>query len=597
MANDTIPFRLLERAQVHGEDPAYFVKSEGRWQETSWASYAAEIERVAKALMAAGLEPGQNVALFGFNRPEWSIFMLAAMMVGARGVGIYTTSSPHEVKYILGHAEARFALVDTEARFQIVRQASAALPHLRQVVTMRAAPAISDALAVPWNNFRERGNAVPTAAVRARAGALTPESVATIVYTSGSEGIPEGVMLSQRNLIWTAEVVRDVLRIGPQDSSLSYLPLSHVSEQMFTVHGPIVTGSSVYYAESMRDAPRNLREVQPTMVFGVPRIWEKLQEGMEARLRAAHGARARLLAWARALASDVVRARAEGKEPPLELGLKYELAESLVLAKIKRALGLANARLCLIGAAPIGHDTLAFFASLGVQLLELYGQSESSGPITLNQPSRTRLGKVGPKLPGTSLKIAEDGEILVSGPNVFVGYYRDDEATNRALAGGYLHTGDLGELDAEGFLTVTGRKREIIVTAGGKNVAPARVEAAIQREELVRDVMVVGERRRFLSALITVDERAARRLGLGEPLTDNAIVRQRIEERIAEVNRELTTVEQIKRYTILPRPFGIETGELTPTLKLRRRQIEELWAKEIDTMYADAPVRPHADRP
>ncbi|MEY4512271.1 MAG: hypothetical protein RLZZ450_4393 [Pseudomonadota bacterium] len=599
MTHDTIPLRLIERALAQGDDPAYFVKEHGAWQATSWASYAAEVQRVAKALIALGVGPGDTVALLGGNRPEWSVFMLAAMTVGAHGAGIYTTSSPSETRHVLAHAEARLVLVESAAQFERFREAldagparagalhSDALPRLERVITMRHTPAIAHPKVLSHRAFRELGKSVPDAEVRARVDALSPDDVATLVYTSGVEGPAQGVMLSHRNLTWTSDVVRDVLRIGPGDSSLSYLPLSHVSEQMFTVHGPTATGSSVYYAESVRAAPGNLREVQPTVIFGVPRIWDKLRDGMTAKLSRVQGPRSQVLAWARQVGARVVQARSEGREPALELGLQFELAHKLALAKIKRALGLANARVCLSGAAPIDEDTLSFFASLGVQLLEVYGQSESAGPITINQPHRTRIGSVGPKLPGSTIEIAEDGEVLVIGPHVFLGYLHDAEATTRVLRDGKLHTGDLGALDRDGFLRITGRKREILITAGGKNIAPRALETAIRKEELVRDAMVVGDRRRFLTALVTVDPDVAATLGLSGELHENEIVRQRLADRIEALNLELSSVEQIKRWVILPRVFGIKTGELTPTMKVRRRRVEEVWADEIEKLYAE----------
>ena len=608
MTHDTIPARLFERALAHGDEHAYFVKEHGAWQPTSWASYGSEVRRAAKALLALGLLPGQTVALLGGNRPAWSTFMLAAMSVGARGAGIYTTSSGSETRQILAHTGARFLLVESALHFERFSELLSGLPELEHVVLMdQLSPPKSsvEAQAQPrertrtieppdktpfllsWSAFRELGKGIPDGDLRSRVDALQPDDVAALVYTSGTEGAPQSVMLSHRNLTFTADVVRDVLRIGPSDTSLSYLPLSHVAEQMFTVHGPISTGGAVYYAESMRAAPKNLREVQPTVVFGVPRVWQKLRDGIRGRLARVHGPRAQVISWARGIATRVTRAKSEGKEPSLELALQHELAHQLALAKIKRALGLSNARVCLSGAAPIDADTLSFFASLGVQILEVYGQSESSGPITLNQPSRTRIGTVGPKLPGTVLHLAADGEVLVSGPHIFLGYLHDPEATQRVLHDGYLHTGDLGQIDPEGFLTITGRKREIVITAGGKNIAPRKLEAAMRLEPLVRDVVLIGDRRRFLSVLLTIDEDVAKELGLHEALHEDAIVRQRIEARIAAVNEPLASGEQIKRYLILPRALSIETGELGPTLKVRRQRVEEVWEKEIDALYAE----------
>jgi len=592
VTHDTVPLRLLERALARGDDPAYFVKDDGVWQATSWGSYGAEVQRVAKAMIALGIAKGQNVAILGGNRPEWSAFMLGAMTVGARAAGVYTTSAASELRHILAQSNARLVLVEGETQLERLRGELASLPTVSRIVLMRRAPAISDSRVLSWSAFRELGSSVTDAEVRRRLDDLSPDDIATLVFTSGVEGKPQGVRLTHRNLCWTSDVVRDVLRIGPGDTSLSYLPLSHVSEQMFTVHGPTATGSAVYYAESVRLAPKNLREVQPSIVFGVPRVWDKLRDGITAKLLRVQGPRSQVLSWARTVAARKVRAQSEGREPSLELGVQYELAHKLALAKVQHALGLSNARLCLSGAAPIDSDTLTFFASLGVQILEVYGQSESSGPITINQPSRTRLGSVGPKLPGTTVEIAPDGEVLLSGPNVFAGYENDPEATARVLVDGKLYTGDLGSLDREGFLSITGRKREILITAGGKNIAPRGIESELRREELVRDVVLIGDRRRFLVALFTIDPDVGEALGLSAPLHENEIVRQRIEQRVTEANGELATVEQVKRYAILPRVFGVHSGELTPTLKVRRKRVEELWREEIEALYSESPQVP-----
>ncbi|HEX5656641.1 MAG TPA: long-chain fatty acid--CoA ligase [Polyangiales bacterium] len=571
MARDTIPARLFERSSARGDEPAYFVKENGVWQATSWAGYARDVRRAAHSLIALGIEPGHTVAMLGGNRPEWSTMLLAAISIGARGAGLYTTSSSAELQSTLAHTNPRVLLVENEALFARVREVLA--PSVQRVVFMRGAPAPVHALASSWDGFLKLGAELDEAQLDARVEALDPAAAAVLVYTSGTEGAPQAVMLSHRNLTWTSDVVRDVLRAGPGDTSLSYLPLSHVSEQMFTVHGPITTGGAVYYAESVARAPANLREVQPTIVFGVPRIWEKLHDGMEQRLAREHGPRARVVQWARAIGLRYVTAKNEGREPSLELSVQYELARKLVLERMHRGLGLSNARICLSGAAPIDEEVLIYFASLGVQILEVYGQSECSGPATLNQPARARLGSVGPKLPGTTIALAEDGEVLISGPHVFLGYDGDPEATAQALREGVLHTGDLGEIDGEGFLTITGRKREILITAGGKNVAPKRIEEALKRSPLIAEAVVIGDRRRYLTALITLE-------APGD-------VREQIEAHVAKVNEELARVEQIKRFTILPRAFDVENGELTPTMKVKRRRVEEVWAKEIDALYTE----------
>jgi long-chain acyl-CoA synthetase len=277
----------------------------------------------------------------------------------------------------------------------------------------------------------------------------------------------------------------------------------------------------------------------------------------------------------------------EGREPPFELAVQYELAKKLVFSKLKAAIGLSNARICVSGAAPISKEVIEFFASLDITILEVYGQSEDTGPTSFNQLGRARPGSVGPKIPGIDVKIADDGEILVRGPNVFLGYFKDPEATKECLIDGWLHSGDLGEFDREGFLFITGRKKEIIITAGGKNIAPKNIEAAIKNDELVAEAVVIGDRRKFLSVLITVDEAAVQRLGIHEKAHESAKVRDLLQRRIDEVNRDLARVEQVKKFVVLPRQFSIDAGELTPTLKIKRKKVAEIWSKEIEAMYAE----------
>lgn len=588
MSHDTIPSRLFERAQLGGGEPAYFAKDNEFWQVTSWASYTADAARAAKALLALGVTPGQTIALLAANRPEWAILTLGAMMIGARPASLYAVGSRDEARALLAHCEARVLLVGTPSQAEHVRSARPELPRLAHVIALAPVVPDSERGELSWPAFQHTGDErVLDAEVRAHVARVRADDVATIVYAAGDGGMPRGSLLSHQNLAFTCDTVRKLLRIQASDTTLSYLPLSHVSAQLFTIYGPICAGYAVYYAESLRSAPDDLRELQPSMVFSVPRIWERLHVGMESKLALVNGPRTRLVAWARRIATRLVEVRSEGKEPSMELYAQYELAERLVLSELKRSIGLAGARLCLSGAAPLGESTLSFFASLGLQLLEAYGQAESGGPLTMNQLGRTRFGSAGVKLPGTELTIAGDGEVIAKGPHVFLGYHRDPEATERALRSGRLATGDLGRLDGEGFLRLIGRKRDLLVTATGKHVVPQRIEALLRADELVRDVLLIGERRRYLTALVTVDEDVARTLGLGEPFHENAIVRQRVEERIAAVNGQLSIAEQVRRFTILPRPFDEAHGELTPALKVKRQRVEELWAIEIEAMYVE----------
>jgi long-chain acyl-CoA synthetase len=398
-------------------------------------------------------------------------------------------------------------------------------------------------------------------------------------------------MLTHENLAWTAGAAMDLVRLTPEDSSLSYLPLSHIAEQMFSIHAPISIGSKVYFAESIDDVPENLKEVQPTVFFGVPRIWEKFYSAVNAKLSAATGVKAKLVSFAMRNASKVAELRNQGRDPGLLLNARYALGKKLVLDKVKPALGMGRARICVSGAAPVSADILRFFAGLDLIILEVYGQSEDTGPTTFNRPGATRYGTVGPRIPGIDVKIAEDGEILVKGPNVFKGYYKDEAATSDALTDGWLHSGDLGEFDEDGFLSITGRKKDIIITAGGKNIAPKNIESALKSHDVVGEAVVIGDRRKFLSALISLDPDGSERFaaqhgvsveGLHESTTLTAELQTHIED---VVNPLFARVEHVRKFTVLSEPFSIERGDLTPTLKIKRSKVNENYAEVIDSMY------------
>lgn len=586
----------MERAHQRPDDTAYYVKRDDVWQGTSWSTYAGFVARAARALIALGIGPGDNIAMLGENVPEWAITQLAAMSIGARGVILYPAADPTEQTRLIEHVDARLVLVENSALLAELRAANPNLSVLAESITIHELPGDDSSGVRSFGAFLASGDHVSEADLGARREALRPDDVAALVYSAGVDGPPRGALLSHKNLTFTADAARTVLGIGAGDCSLSYLPLAHAAEQLASIWSPITTGHAVYYAESSRHAYDNLAEVQPTVVYGVPRAWEQLRVGIDDAVARTSGARGRTIAWARSAASRVVHARSEGKEPPLDLALSYELARPLVLDQLIRTMGLGRARVCVSAGGALAAETLEFFASLGIQLLELYGQTEAGGAIAINQRKRARMGTTGPRLPGTEIRIAEDGEILVKGPHVFLGYHRDPKATARALVGDTLHTGDVGRVDGEGFLSVFGRQREQIVLTNGKTIAPELLEAAIRRETLVHEAVVVGHRRRFLAALITIDEHVAGMLGLAHDLHENEIVRQRVDDQLRIVNEQLAGGEPIKRFLILPRRLSIERGELAASLKVRRQRVEEVWAKEIAGLYTEEPERSHVQR-
>lgn len=587
---DTIPARLQQSAKDGGEDAAYFEKVDGSWKATTWTRFGLQVRQASRALMALGFQPGHTVCILGFNRPEWTILDVAAMTAGGAPAGIYTTCSPSEVAYILHHAESRFVLLENESQWKKVEEKLGELPHLEHVVMMRNSGPVHHPKVMTWEKFLSHGDSVPDSEVDRRLAGLRPEDLATLIYTSGTTGPPKAVMLSHRNLTWTATEARRIVSTSNKDVSVSYLPLSHIAEQMFTIHSPITTRTVIYYAESMEKLRDNLVEAQPTIVFGVPRVWEKIHAALAARLREATGIKASLASWARGVASRVDALHCEGKSPSGLLALQYALARKLVFSKIKAALGLSRVRVMISGAAPIGKDVLEFFASLDLPICEVYGQSEDSGPTTFNLPTRRRYGSVGPALNEVEVKIAADEEVLVKGPNVFLGYYKDPVATAETLQNGYLHSGDLGKFDADGFLHITGRKKEIIITAGGKNIAPKNIEAALKRHRLVAEAVVIGDRRPYLVALLCLDpeelQKFAKEKGIEGDLHAAPAVQAEIQKAVDAANSEFARVEHIRKFKVLPRLLTEAAGELTPTMKIKRKVVHKNWEDAIEALYA-----------
>jgi len=588
---DTIIHRFQQHQRVRPAAPAYYEKIGTTWVPTPWEDYVRQVRRAARAMIGLGLKPGNVVCMLGFNRPEWVIGQLAAMMVGGVGAGIYATNSPAEVQYILGHSEAPLVILENASQWAKVHQVRDELPHLRHAILMRGTR-INDPLAMDWDTFMSWGDEVDDGDLDARIAAIEEEQLASLIYTSGTTGPPKAVMLSHRNLASTAQTGADLFSLTTEDILLSYLPLSHIAEQMFTIHTGATVGYAVYFAESLTKLPDNLREVQPTVFFGVPGVWERFRNRVAERLNEAHGPRRRIADWAQKVGQEATGWRNQGIELSGSLAAQYRLAERLVFSKVKPLLGFSRTRVAVSGAAPINPEILEFFSGLDVTIYEVYGQSEGCGPTTFNRPGATRIGTTGQVWPGSEVKINTDGEVLLRGPNVFIGYYKDASATEATLVDGWLHSGDLGRFDEEGFLTIVGRKKDIIITSGGKNIAPKNIEAALKSLELIGEAVVIGEGRKYLTALLTLEPEAAQRFAEthqleGQVLHNHPQVLAAIQSEIDEqVNPQFARVEQVKKFAILPQPFSIESGEMTPTLKLKRNIIYKQHLEEIEQMYA-----------
>ena len=589
MTVETVPGMVLENGRKMPDHPAYYVKRGGVWHPTTWRQYAGEVRAAGKSLMALGLNPNDRVNILGFNRPEWVIMDVGAMAVGTVPAGIYTTNSPAECQYIISHSEAPIVLLEDHSQWAKVNEVRHQLPDLKHVVMMKDAEAIDDDLVMTWDEFMAAGSDVSDEDFEARLNAIEGDDLATFIYTSGTTGPPKAVMLTHENVAWTPSQVIGPFGINAADRLVSYLPLSHIAEQSFTISAAARAGYSVYYAESIDALADNLKEVEPTIFFAVPRVWERFYAGVTTQLGHATGAKAKIASWARGVGSKVTDVRNRGGEPSGMLAAQYKLANALVFSKVKQALGMGKVRVAASGAAPLSKEIQEFFGGLDITIWEVYGQSEDSGPTSFNLPGKTKFGSVGPAYPNVDVRIADDGEIIVKGKNVFKGYFKDEAATKETLIDGWLYSGDLGEFDDEGFLHITGRKKDIIITAGGKNVAPKNLEGGLKNHPLISEAVVIGDRRKFLSCLVTLDEEAAaaylQEHGLDGPAHESSHIKAEIQAAVDLLNADFARVEQIKKFTVLARQLSIEGGELTPTLKVKRNKVAEHFAAEIDAMY------------
>ena len=589
-----MPSRIIDAfdrtALARLDKPALRRRQNGSWETITWRDYRETVRRAGRSLIALGVGPGDHVTIIGYNSPEWFIADLAAIAAGAIPVGIYTTSTPEQCQYIAKHCSARVAFVENAEQLAKFRAVRARLPALAAIVVMQDEPDGDDALS--WSQFLALGLSVAEGELDQRIARQREDDVCTLIYTSGTTGVPKAVMLSHRNITWVVETSSRIADVRAGEDMISYLPLSHVAEQLFTLHSSSVLGTCIWFAESLETLGDTLLAVRPRHFLGVPRVWEKIQAKMEAAAARSSPLQKRIVAWARRVGLAGGYADQRGDRRPM----LYPIADRLVFSKVRKRLGLDRARILVTGAAPISTRTLEFFLSLGLPVCEVYGMSECTAVTTFSTPHHYRTGKAGAVIPGTEVRIAADGEICIRGPNVFKGYHNDPVATAEAIdADGWLHSGDIGTLDADGFIQVTDRKKELIITAGGENIAPQLVESQIKSISVVSQAVVVGDRRRYLSVLLTLDpEKIPATASLAGSPAQTSIEAagcerfgEYLKREIDIVNQRLARVQTIKRFAVLPNEMSIQGGELTPTLKLRRKVIVEKYAEIIERLYRD----------
>lgn len=563
-------------------------KQGGNWHTLTWQDYKQEVFSVAKGLMAIGFEAKEHLAILGQNSHQWVIADVAAIVAGGIPTGIYPTSSPEQCRFIMQHCRATVVIVEDHDQLQKILEIKDSLPQLRAIVMIGGEASYPNVYS--WALLKQKGREINNKQLTERIKAQKPEDVATLVYTSGTTSNPKAVMLSHHNLTWTARVViEEELHLGNSDRILSYLPLSHIAEQMITIHGPLAMGCEIWFAESIDKLKENLSEVRPTLFLGVPRVWEKIQDAMQKKGAAGSKLQKAVGAFAKKVGLEHGQRLLQGKPGhPL-----FPIVDKIIFSKVRKALGLDACRIQVTAAAPISEETLNYFLSVNLPLYELYGMSECAGPTTLSLPEAYKLGKVGRAIHGAELKIASDGEILIRGPHVFKGYLHDQGATNQAVdPQGYLHSGDVGEIDHEGYLQITGRKKNIIITAGGENIAPEMLENKLKTILGVEQVVVIGDHKKYLSCLFTLSDTAlAMATSVGsaaknkKDLSKCPSFHTYLEKELEKVNKEVARVQTIKNFYILGKDFTEDGGELTPTMKIKRNIVLEKYSKEIHALY------------
>ncbi len=595
---DTAPALFAKTVQRLGDRVAMRQKEYGLWHDISWNEYYHRARCVGSALLSMGLEKGDCVSIIGDNCPEWVIIDMGVQCVGGVAVGVYSTNAWPQVEYVVEHSESKFFFVENEEQLDKWLHFRDNVPDLKKVIVwdLEGLRNFSDPMVMTLEELLDMGAGAAEESpglFEERLASLTPEDLSVLIYTSGTTGPPKGAMLTHANVTWMGRAITTDNPMYDTDEVLSFLPLCHIFERIFSVFAQISYGYVVNFIESPDTVTDNMMEVSPTVGYAVPRIWEKYLSAVMIRMSDATWFKRIVFGLALKIGKKRASLRMGFKDVPLLLEAGYRLASFAVFRKLKERLGFDRMRIAYSGAAPISPDVLHFFQSIGVNLVEGYGQTEGTGVTCVSRVDGVKFGTVGPPLTGTKIKIAEDGEILVCSPSVFKGYYRDDKATQEALKDGWLHSGDVGEIDEDGYLRITDRKKDIIVTAGGKNITPQYIENKLKASPYINDAVIIGDRRKFITALIMIDEDNVVKYAQDhkvqfstyKDLTMDPEIVRFIQGEVDKVNETLARVEQVKKFTILPKKLYEEDGEVTPTMKVKRKYVNEAFSDLIEAMY------------
>jgi long-chain acyl-CoA synthetase len=576
-------------------------KEFGLWHDISWNEYYRRAKYIGSALISMGLERGDCISIIGDNCPEWVIIDMGVQCAGGVAVGVYSTNAWEQVEYVVENSDSKFFFVENEEQLDKWLNFRDKVPFLKKVIVwdLEGLRHFEDPMVMTYTDLLDQGRQIvekePDLFER-RMSEVKPDDVAVLVYTSGTTGPPKGAMLTHKNVTWMAWAIteEDVNPVYDTDEVMSFLPLCHVFERLFSVFGHVLHGYIVNFIESLDTVLDNMREISPTVGYAVPRVWEKYLSAVYIKMADATWFKRLVYSTALKVGKKRATLSMNFKPVPFHLEALFQLANLAVFRKLKEKLGFDRMRIAFSGAAPISPDVLHYFQSIGVNLMEGYGQTEGSGVTTASRIGKIKFGTVGTPLPNTEVKIAEDGEILVKSPGVFKGYFKNPEATNETVKDGWLYSGDVGEFDEDGYLKITDRKKDIIVTAGGKNVTPQYIENKLKSSPYINDAVVIGDKRKYLTSLIMIDEDNVVKYAQDnkvqfstyKDLTQSPEIIKLIQGEVNKVNGTMSRVEQVKKFKILPKKLYEEDGEVTPTMKVKRKYVNEAFGDLIEAMYS-----------
>ncbi len=598
---NTIPRLFWDSVKSRGEKVAMREKDLGIWQEISWSHYGEKAKLTGLALHALGLEKGNVVSIASEGNPEWLYTDMGTIGAGGISSGVYTTDSAAQVKYLVNDSATKFYFAENEEQLDKILEVRGECPSLKQIIVfdMEGLNDFHDDQVLSYEEFLKIGEKTDQENPNlweSLVNNVSPDDIAILVYTSGTTGPSKGAMINHTNLLYSINTGYDIFDVMEHEEQLSFLPLCHILERSVSVMIPLKTGAVVNFAESIDTVPENIREVSPTVFIAVPRIWEKFYSSITILMKDATFVGKFFYQFSINVGSKYKEYFIDGKEPPLSLKLSYWICNQLVLKNIKKLLGLNNCRYALSGAAPISPDLINWYLSLGIDMREGWGMTETAGVGTAFYSREIKLGHVGRAVNDSEVRIAQDGEILFRGPGVFCGYLNKPEQTKETLIDGWLHTGDVGEIDNYGNLKITDRKKDIIITAGGKNISPSEIENELKFSPFISDAVVIGDKRKFLSCLIMIDEENVMKHAQDndipfsnfESLCKSEEIVSLIDDEVNKVNKKFASVEQVKKFSLIDIQLTAEDDELTPTMKLKRKFINQKYGDIIESMYQSA---------